>query len=450
MALALQEGGISRHRILPWIELAYPFASVRPQRLQELIDTMLERDILYEADGVLSLGQRGERLYGRRNFFELYAVFTAPPVMRVQHGRAEVGYVHALFVSMHDENRGPLCFRLAGRAWQVGLIDWSKGVAARASRRPRSRPELARYAELALDRALPGHARRAPRGGPRIRVADALGRGRAGHAARVVRGPRRARQRPAGGSARRSPVAHLRGRSGEPTPRRRTRADDRRAVDRGQPVDSLQGHRDGCGERGRSWVAGHRLGEHRRGRRTQHGARHGEQVPAVPSGGRRGPPPRRTPSGSSRHAPLPREHPCRWRSPRRSSRWSSPARRRPGRPDACSRPRPADRGGGGNAEELGGVGGHTGRAESGDAAPCARGRRWTGRGDRAGLRDALPVQNRDRRTHLPHRPVRRGRPSHPSASSCLRRDRRRSSTTLASRAACSPVSASRSRACSTP
>jgi ATP-dependent Lhr-like helicase len=128
MALALQEGGISRHRITPWIELAYPFASVRAQRLQELIDTMIARDILYEADGMLSLGQRGERLYGRRNFFELYAVFTAPPVMKVQHGKAEVGYVHAYFVTMHDQNRGPLCFRLAGRAWEVGLIDWNKGV----------------------------------------------------------------------------------------------------------------------------------------------------------------------------------------------------------------------------------------------------------------------------------------------------------------------------------
>jgi ATP-dependent Lhr-like helicase len=128
MALVLQEGGISRHRISPWIELAYPFASVRVERMHELIDTMIEREILYEADGLLSLGQRGERLYGRKNFFELYAVFTAPPVMRVQHGKAEVGYVHAYFVTMHDQTRGPLCFRLAGRAWEVGLIDWNKGV----------------------------------------------------------------------------------------------------------------------------------------------------------------------------------------------------------------------------------------------------------------------------------------------------------------------------------
>jgi len=128
MALILQEGGISRHRLLPWVEAAYPFSSVRAERFHELVDTMIERGILYEADGLLSLGQRGEKLYGRKNFFELYAVFTAPPIMRVQHGKEDVGHIQALFVSMHDKNAGPLCFRLAGRAWEVGQVDWSKAV----------------------------------------------------------------------------------------------------------------------------------------------------------------------------------------------------------------------------------------------------------------------------------------------------------------------------------
>lgn len=128
MALILQEGGISRHKLMPWVEAAYPFSSVRTERVSELIDTMLERAILYEADGLLSLGTRGEKLYGKKNFFELYAVFTAPPVMRVQHGKEDVGYIQALFVTMHDHAKGPLCFRLSGRAWEVGQIDWGKGV----------------------------------------------------------------------------------------------------------------------------------------------------------------------------------------------------------------------------------------------------------------------------------------------------------------------------------
>jgi len=128
LALSLQIGGLSRHRVLEWVHGAYPFAGLREEHVKELVETMLERDILYESDGLLSLGARGERLYGRKNFFELYAVFSAPPVMHVLHGRDEVGYVQALFVSMHDESKGPLCFRLAGRAWQVAQREWSRGV----------------------------------------------------------------------------------------------------------------------------------------------------------------------------------------------------------------------------------------------------------------------------------------------------------------------------------
>ncbi len=128
MALAQQEGGVSRHRLLPWVQAAYPFSSIREVRLHELVDTMVARDILHEADGLLTLGLAGERIYGRKNFFELYAVFSAPPVLRVVSGREEIGTVQALFVSMHDPAQGPLCFRLAGRAWQVVGVEWSRGV----------------------------------------------------------------------------------------------------------------------------------------------------------------------------------------------------------------------------------------------------------------------------------------------------------------------------------
>ncbi len=128
LALTLQEGGISRHQLLPWLADAWPFASIREAHFQGLIDTMVERDILYEADGLLSLGQTGEKLYGRKNFFELYAVFSAPSMLRVQHGREEVGHVSAWFVQGHDAKDGPLCFRLGGRAWQAVRVDWGRGT----------------------------------------------------------------------------------------------------------------------------------------------------------------------------------------------------------------------------------------------------------------------------------------------------------------------------------
>ncbi len=128
MALSLQEGGISRHKVMEWVQEAYPFNGIDVDELDSLLFTMLSRQILYEADGLLSLGAKGEQLYGRRHFFELYAVFSSPPVFRVMHGRDEVGHIQARFVQGHDEQKGPLCFRLGGRAWQVAQIDWPRAT----------------------------------------------------------------------------------------------------------------------------------------------------------------------------------------------------------------------------------------------------------------------------------------------------------------------------------
>jgi ATP-dependent Lhr-like helicase len=128
MALVLQEHGLSRHALTPTIAAAAPFRGLSEGRTRALIDTMVARDILYEADGRLSLGRLGEERYGRKNFFELYAVFSAPPMLRVQHGNQDIGFVQSIFLSMHDRADGPLCFRLAGRAWEVVDVAWGKGV----------------------------------------------------------------------------------------------------------------------------------------------------------------------------------------------------------------------------------------------------------------------------------------------------------------------------------
>jgi ATP-dependent helicase Lhr and Lhr-like helicase len=78
IALVLQDVGIPRHRLSTWMESVYSFSAIGTPQLQRLIDTMKAHDLLHESNGVLSLGQRGERQYGRPKFFELYAEFAAP------------------------------------------------------------------------------------------------------------------------------------------------------------------------------------------------------------------------------------------------------------------------------------------------------------------------------------------------------------------------------------
>jgi ATP-dependent Lhr-like helicase len=129
LALCLQEQGISRHQLRTWLATAAPFRDLSSSDVQSVVDTMLARDILHEADGRLVLGAEGEKHYGRRNFFELYAVFDAPDVLRVVHGGQEVGAVQGRFINaMFSREGGGGCFRLGGRSWQVVEVQWSRGV----------------------------------------------------------------------------------------------------------------------------------------------------------------------------------------------------------------------------------------------------------------------------------------------------------------------------------
>ena len=128
LALTLQEGGLSRHRLMAWLGRATCFRGLSSDDVNSLLATMLREQILHEADGLFSLGSRGEKLYGAKNFLELYSVFSTPAVFRVRHGTSSVGTVHGSFLRLISGGEGRPCFRLAGRAWQVVQNDWNTGV----------------------------------------------------------------------------------------------------------------------------------------------------------------------------------------------------------------------------------------------------------------------------------------------------------------------------------
>jgi ATP-dependent helicase Lhr and Lhr-like helicase len=127
MAIALQEGGIGRTDWLRWIVGVPAFASMPAERIEQIVSWMLEHKILGDEAGILWLGREGESTYGRRNFLELFSVFTSPPLFSVLHGRQELGYVDELtFLQKQD---GPKVLLLGGRAWQVNHVDWQRRMA---------------------------------------------------------------------------------------------------------------------------------------------------------------------------------------------------------------------------------------------------------------------------------------------------------------------------------
>ena len=127
MALALQEGRIGRATWRDWLGEMPAFGAMARGHLDDIVEFMLTRGVLYEDDGMLSLGVEGERVFGRRHFMELMSVFTSAPLFSVQHGRSELGLVHPL--SFQVRRSGPVVLLLAGRNWEVSHVDWDRRVA---------------------------------------------------------------------------------------------------------------------------------------------------------------------------------------------------------------------------------------------------------------------------------------------------------------------------------
>lgn len=125
LALCLQEGGVPTTDWWAWVEGAASFADVTPDDRASLVGRMLTEGILITEGGRLSLGPRGEALYGRRNFQALYAVFEAPSLLRVTWGPRDVGTVDAFFAQALPPGS---CFVLGGRPWRLTTIDWKRAA----------------------------------------------------------------------------------------------------------------------------------------------------------------------------------------------------------------------------------------------------------------------------------------------------------------------------------
>lgn len=120
LALALQEGsyGASTWRSW-WRDLPLMDDGA------EVLEFLLGEGFLIEDSGMLSIGPRAEEEFGRRNFMDLLASFTADLELRVVAGTKEIGFVSPLALPRpSDRKQKPLV--LAGRGWFVRSIDWDR------------------------------------------------------------------------------------------------------------------------------------------------------------------------------------------------------------------------------------------------------------------------------------------------------------------------------------
>ncbi len=123
MALTLQERGLARPDIERW--LGTVVAEVSQADRTAVLKHMIETGVLADDGGVLGMGIRGEREFGRRHFSDLVAAFSSPLLLAVYHGATELGTVHPTSLARSADG-GSTTLLLAGRSWRVMEVDWPR------------------------------------------------------------------------------------------------------------------------------------------------------------------------------------------------------------------------------------------------------------------------------------------------------------------------------------
>lgn len=119
LALALQEGALGLATWQRW----WPSLSMMVDG-PEILEYLISEGFLAVDGAHAFVGDAAERHFGRRNFMDLTAVFTAPPELKILFGRKEIGSVSPLALTARTEPGAPLLLLLAGRAWLVTNVDW--------------------------------------------------------------------------------------------------------------------------------------------------------------------------------------------------------------------------------------------------------------------------------------------------------------------------------------
>jgi ATP-dependent Lhr-like helicase len=124
-AMALEHKGVTAERAWEQLSRCPDFRGVTRAEFDALIAHLCRKDYLFDASGRLVLGITAEREFGKKNFMEMYAVFSSPVLFHVETTAGqELGTIEQAFADRLSPKI--TAFLLAGRAWLVESVDLKK------------------------------------------------------------------------------------------------------------------------------------------------------------------------------------------------------------------------------------------------------------------------------------------------------------------------------------
>jgi ATP-dependent Lhr-like helicase len=125
MAMCLERGAVTSNMLWNQLHQAYCFSEISRQQFDDFITFLLSKDFLHDDGGMYSMGLKAEKAFGKKNFMEIYSVFSAPLEFEVINLAGDViGTIQWDFLEKLLEESA--AFYLAGRSWMVERIEWKK------------------------------------------------------------------------------------------------------------------------------------------------------------------------------------------------------------------------------------------------------------------------------------------------------------------------------------
>ena len=122
LAMALADGAVRPQTAWELFQRVPDLRGIDRTEFDAVVDHLVAEGYLFAEGGLLAMGERAERAYGRKNFMELYAVFSTPELYSVvtMSGR-DLGSLQQSFVDRLVEDAS--CFLLGGKPWLVELVN---------------------------------------------------------------------------------------------------------------------------------------------------------------------------------------------------------------------------------------------------------------------------------------------------------------------------------------
>ncbi len=120
LTICMGRGGVGMSTLWELLSDVPDFSEVTEAEFYRLLKHLIKDQTLSFLDGRVLLGPKAERLFGKRNFMTLYAVFSSPQTYSVEtKEKHPIGKLAQDFVDQLDEES---CFILGGRPWAIDAI----------------------------------------------------------------------------------------------------------------------------------------------------------------------------------------------------------------------------------------------------------------------------------------------------------------------------------------